>query len=111
MIVTTGGIIPGAEIEQILGVVRGVVIRTMWDDTQVQVKSGLFGGVQITNTEDAKSFDETCDEARQHAYDIMVKHAERLGTDAIIGMHYDSAQVSRTRTEILAYGTAVKLRF
>jgi uncharacterized protein YbjQ (UPF0145 family) len=39
----------------------------------------------------------------------MVAHAHEIGADAIIGMRYDATEFSDTTTEVLAYGTAVKL--
>jgi len=47
--------------------------------------------------------------ARKEAYDRMVQHAKSLGANAIIGMRYDATEFSDGVTEVLAYGTAVKL--
>jgi len=48
-----------------------------------------------------------CEEARGEAFDLMLKHAEDLGANAIIGVRYDATELSENMTEVLAYGTAV----
>ncbi|MEO7639858.1 MAG: heavy metal-binding domain-containing protein, partial [Ramlibacter sp.] len=47
--------------------------------------------------------------ARQEAYDLMVSHAQRAGADAVIGMRYDANEIMDGITEVLCYGTAVKV--
>jgi hypothetical protein len=51
-----------------------------------------------------------CEEARQHAYQLMITHAMEHGADAVIAFRYDATEFSQGSTEVLAYGTAVKLR-
>ena len=48
-----------------------------------------------------------CEQARRDSYDIMVRHAQELGANAIIAVRYDANEVSQGVTEVLAYGTAV----
>ena len=48
-----------------------------------------------------------CEEARGEAFDLMLKHADELGANAIIGVRYDATELSEMMTEVLAYGTAV----
>ena len=48
-----------------------------------------------------------CEETREEAFDLMVKHAEQLGANAIIGVRYDATELAENMTEVLAYGTAV----
>ncbi|MDE3029870.1 MAG: heavy metal-binding domain-containing protein, partial [Paracoccaceae bacterium] len=47
---------------------------------------------------------------RQEAYDLMVRHAQDIGADAIVAMRYDANEIMDGITEVLAYGTAVKMR-
>jgi uncharacterized protein YbjQ (UPF0145 family) len=54
---------------------------------------------------------EVCEAARDQAYRRMVEHAREMGADAVIAMRYDATDVGKSCTEVLAYGTAVKLRF
>ena len=50
------------------------------------------------------------EEARKEATNRMIAHAHEIGADAIIGMRFDSTEFGQGSTEVLAYGTAVKLR-
>jgi uncharacterized protein YbjQ (UPF0145 family) len=50
-----------------------------------------------------------CETAREEAYERMVQHAEERGADAMIAMRYDATEFAAGVTEVLAYGTAVKL--
>lgn len=104
MIVTTGLTLVGSEIAQVLGVVRGVVVRSP------NIGQSFLGGLQSLGGGNIETFAQICDEARQHAYDRMVQHAQEMGADAIIGMRYDATEFSQSMTEVLAYGTAVKIR-
>ncbi len=100
MTVTTGFEVEGHQITQYLGVVRGITVRTTnWVQTVLSVLRGAFGGR-------IKAWVALCDRSRQEAFDEMVAHAETLGANAVIGMRYDSEQVSGM-AEVLAYGTAV----
>jgi len=103
MIVTTGNDVPGFKIAQFLGVVRGVIVRSP------SIKQGIMGGFKSFFGGNIESYAEVCDTARQHAMDRLIKHAEEAGADAIIGMRYDATEFAQATTEVLAYGTAVKL--
>jgi uncharacterized protein YbjQ (UPF0145 family) len=48
-----------------------------------------------------------CEETRAHAFDIMIQHASEIGANAIVGVRYDTTELSTGATEVLAYGTAV----
>jgi uncharacterized protein YbjQ (UPF0145 family) len=50
-----------------------------------------------------------CEAARHEAYKLMLEHAQELGADAIVGMRYDATEFAQGATEVLAYGTAVRL--
>lgn len=52
-------------------------------------------------------FTELCEQARQEAFDIMLKHASEVGANAIVAMRYDANEIAQGVTEVLAYGTAV----
>ena len=103
MIVTTGNDIPGQVITKFLGIVRGVIVRSP------SISQGIMGGLKSIVGGNIDSYAEVCDKARQDAYDLMVRQASKLGADAIIGMRYDATEFSQSATEVLAYGTAVKL--
>jgi uncharacterized protein YbjQ (UPF0145 family) len=103
MIVTTGNDVPGYQIAQFLGIVRGITVRAPG------IAQGLIGGLKSIVGGNIETWAEVCDSARQDAYDRMVLHAEDIGADAIIGMRYDATEFMQATTEVLAYGTAVKL--
>ena len=56
-----------------------------------------------------ESYATVCEHAREEAYERMVRHASELGAEAIIAMRYDATEFTQGATEVLAYGTAVKL--
>jgi len=103
MIVTTSNQIDGSTVSNHLGVVRGIVVRSnnIVGTFVGQIRT-LFGG-------NIGQFEQMCDQARQMAYDRMVEHAQQLGANAIVAMRFDATEFSPGVTEVLAYGTAVKL--
>jgi uncharacterized protein YbjQ (UPF0145 family) len=84
-----------------LGLVRGVTVRSR------SVIGTIGAGLQTLFGGNITLWTELCEHARQEAYDLMVRHAEQMGANAIIGMRYDANEVAQGATEVLAYGTAV----
>src|SRR3954469_2257510 len=102
--VTTGNSLEGHEVAEYLGVVRGIVVRAQTIGQGIRgAVSSIFGG-NIT------AYEEVCEQARSEAFARMVTHAEERGAHAVIAMRYDATEFSSGITEVLAYGTAVKLR-
>ncbi|MGI8468685.1 MAG: YbjQ family protein [Pyrinomonadaceae bacterium] len=104
MVITTGNEIAGKEIVEYFGVVRGIVVRA------TGIGRGIVGGLKSIVGGNIEEFTHVCENARMEASNRMVTHALEIGADAIIGMRYDSTEFSKGATEVLAYGTAVKLR-
>ena len=104
MIVSTTNEIPGAEVAAVLGVARGNTIRArhLGRDIMAGLK-GLVGG-------EVESYTKLMAESREQAIARMIEHADELGADAILGMRLTTSVLMTTAAEILAYGTAVKLR-
>lgn len=102
-LITTAFVIDGYRIKQNLGVVRGIVVRSrsVFGTIGASLQT-LFGG-NIT------LFTELCEKTRSDSFELMVKHAEELGANGIIGFRYDANDVMSGVTEVLAYGTAVIL--
>jgi uncharacterized protein YbjQ (UPF0145 family) len=69
----------------------------------------LLGGLQQILGGNIESYADVCESAREDAYERMVQHAAEKGADAVIGMRYDATEFTQGVTEVLAYGTAVKL--
>ena len=103
MIVTTGNEVEMGKIVQYLGVVRGIVVRA------TGIGAGIIGGLKSIGGGNIEEFTHVCEQARMEAFARMVQHAQEIGADAIIGMRYDATEFSQGSTEVLAYGTAVKL--
>jgi uncharacterized protein YbjQ (UPF0145 family) len=103
MIVTTGNEITDRSIVQYLGVVRGIVVRSP------SIKQSFVAGWKSFVGGRISEYEVVCDHARQEAFDRMVKHATQMSADAIIGMRYDATEFAQGVTEVLAYGTAIKL--
>jgi uncharacterized protein YbjQ (UPF0145 family) len=103
MIVTTGMDVEGAKVVQYLGVVRGIVVRA------TSIGAGFIGGLKSLAGGNIEEFTLVCEAARQEAFGRMVQHAQEMGADAVIAMRYDATEFSQGTTEVLAYGTAVKL--
>jgi uncharacterized protein YbjQ (UPF0145 family) len=102
--VTTGNQLEGHEISEYLGIVRGIVVRAQ---TITQGIRGAFSQILGGNI---RAYEEVCEEARSLAYARMVEHALERGAHAVIAMRYDATEFAQGVTEVLAYGTAVKLR-
>ena len=95
--------IPGKEIEA-LGIVKGTIVQSknFGKDFMAGMKT-LVGG-EITG------YTEMITEARQIATKRMVDEAEVLGADAVVNVRYGSSSVMQGAAEVIAYGTAVKIR-
>lgn len=105
MIVTTGISVEGREVAEYLGVVRGIVVRA------TGIGRGIVGGFKSIVGGNIEEFTVVCEEARREAFNRMVQHALEIGADAVIGMKYDATEFGQGgTTEVLSYGTAVKLK-
>lgn len=103
IIVTTGYEVSGQTIERYLGIVRGITVRTpSFGKSFVGAFKSLAGG-------HIQEFADVCEAARHEAYAQMLEHAEALGANAIVGMRYDATEFGQGATEVLAYGTAVRV--
>ncbi len=100
-LITTAFTIDGYKIVKNLGVVRGITVRSrnMFATIGASLQTIVGGNITL--------FTELCEKTRVEAFEIMVKHAEEMGANAIVGMRYDANDVMSGVTEVLAYGTAV----
>ena len=104
IIVTTGNEIPEKKVIEVLGVVKGSTVRArnVGRDIGAGFKN-LIGG-------EIKTYTEMTSNARDESYNRMVNQAITLGADAIIGVRFMTSMVMQGASEMLAYGTAVKLK-
>lgn len=101
--ITTGNELAGMKIVAQLGIVRGITVRSR------SIVGNVAAGVQSIFGGNISIYTELCEKAREEAFELMVSHAEASGADAIIGMRYDANEVAQGITEVLCYGTAVKI--
>jgi len=103
MPMTTALELPGYRITENFGVCYGLVVRSM----------GLVGGVassfKALRRGEVGQYTQLLEESRRHAIDRMVENASLMGADGLIAVRFDSSEIGQQLTEIVAYGTAVKL--
>jgi uncharacterized protein YbjQ (UPF0145 family) len=100
---TTAFTLDGYRIVESYGVVRGITVRS-------RSIFGTFGAsLQTIVGGNITLFTDLCEKTRREAYEMMVLHAEEVGANAVIGVRYDANDVMSGVTEVLCYGTAVKV--
>lgn len=104
MIITTTNSIAGKEVKETLGLVRGSTIRAKW------FGKDIVAGLRHLVGGELKEYTEMLSDAREQAINRMVADAKKLDADAIIEMRFNTAEVMKGAAEILAYGTAIKLK-
>ena len=103
MIVTTGNEVPGKKVVKVLVVVKGSTVRARNIGRDIGAGFKNFIGGEI------KTYTEMTKDSREEAYNRMVNEAIGLKADAIIGVRFMTSMVMAGASEMLAYGTAVKL--
>jgi uncharacterized protein YbjQ (UPF0145 family) len=103
MQVTTGNEFEGWKIASYLGLVRGIVVRSP------NIAQGIMGGLKSIIGGNIESYAQVCEDAREQAFERMEQHAAERGADAVIAVRYDATEFGQGATEVLCYGTAVKL--
>ena len=104
IIATTTLEIPNKKVAKILGVARGNTIRSrnIGRDIGAGLKN-LIGG-------EIKSYTKMTTQAREEAFNRMINQAIEMKADAIIGVRFSTSMIMQGASEMLAYGTAVKLK-
>jgi uncharacterized protein YbjQ (UPF0145 family) len=100
MIVVTTENVAGHRVEQTLGQVFGVVVRSRGLGGNIVAGLRSIVGGEITE------YTSMLEEARRHASDRMVANATLMGANAVLMMRFDSSEIGQTMSEIVAYGTA-----
>lgn len=103
MIISTTENIPNKQITEVLGISRGSTVRArnFGRDFMAGIKNLVGGEIDEYTKLQAQS--------REEAIERMIKDAERLGADAIVNVRFATSVIMQGASEILAYGTAVKL--
>jgi uncharacterized protein YbjQ (UPF0145 family) len=104
LITTTCGL-EGYNIIEYYGLVRGITVRSR------SVIGNLGAGFQSIFGGNISIYTKLCEKARQEAFDNMIQHAtdETPDANAILAMRYDANEVARGITEVICYGTAVRV--
>jgi uncharacterized protein YbjQ (UPF0145 family) len=102
MIITTMNDLPGYTIDEVLGEVFGLTVRSRNIGSQIGATLKSLGGGEL------KGMTKMLAEGRAHATERVVEEAEGKGANAIIAFRFDTSELGTTWTEICAYGTAVK---
>jgi uncharacterized protein YbjQ (UPF0145 family) len=104
MIVSTTFEVAGRNVAQHLGLVRGNVVRSRF------IGRDIVAGLRMIVGGEVHEYTKLLAESREQALDRMIQHAQTLGADAVIGVRFETTDAGAGQaTEVLAYGTAVKL--
>jgi uncharacterized protein YbjQ (UPF0145 family) len=103
VIISTMNELPGYTIDEVLGEVFGLTVRSRNVGSQVGASlKSLVGG-------ELKGMTKMLAEGREHATQRLVEETEAKGGNAVIAFRFDTSELGSTWTEICAYGTAVKV--
>src|ERR1700678_387224 len=100
MIVTTTENIPDARVVKTIGQVFGLTVRSR------SIGGNIAAGLKSLAGGEIRSYVKLNEDSRRQALDRMVQHAAALGANAVTMMRFDSTEMGKTMSEIVAYGTA-----
>src|SRR5512141_68944 len=101
---TTTFTLDGFRVTRSFGVVRGITVRSR------SIVGTVGGALQTVFGGNITLFTELCERTRSEAFDMMLRHAEQIGANAVIGVRYDATELMQGVTEVLCYGTAVTVQ-
>jgi uncharacterized protein YbjQ (UPF0145 family) len=104
VLITTTNDLPGYEIEEVLGEVFGLTVRSR------NVGSQIGAGLKSILGGELRGMTKALAESREQVMQRMVEEAEARGGNAVLAMRFDTSEMGGTWTEICAYGTAVRAR-
>jgi len=103
MIISTMNDLPGYQIEEVMGEVFGLTVRSRNVGSQIGASlKSMVGG-------ELKGMTKALHDSRQQVIDRMSDEAEAKGANAIVAMRFDASDLGNAWTEICAYGTAVRI--
>lgn len=103
MIITTSDAIPGKNIVETLGLVRGNTARSRNAGRDILAFAKNITGGEIME------YTKLIAESREQAIDRMAEQAEKMGANAICAVRFSSSTIAGGVSEVLVYGTAVKI--
>jgi uncharacterized protein YbjQ (UPF0145 family) len=102
--ITTAFEFTDRSVAQDLGMVYGVIVRSVGLARNIVAFFRNLAGGEV------RTYTRLVEDSRRHALDRMIENAKLLGADGVIAMRFDSSEIGSSMTEIVAYGTAVRLR-
>ena len=103
MIIVTTDQIPGREVAEVFGLVRGTTVRSRHLGKSLRATLKIIVGGEVAE------YTKLVAETREQAIDRMVSEAQARGADAIVAFRFATSEVARNAAEVVAYGTAVRL--
>src|SRR6187200_2454884 len=104
MLISTMNDVPGQVIDEVMGEVFGLTVRSRNVGSQIGASfKSLVGG-------ELKGMTKMLSDGRDHATERLIEEAEGKGANAILAFRFDTSELGSTWTEICAYGTAVRVR-
>lgn len=104
MILTNTDYVPGREVLEVIDIVRGSTVRAR------HLGRDIVAGLKQIVGGEISEYTKLLADAREEAIDRMIADAERIGAEAIINVRFSTSNVMQNAAEVLAYGTAVKLK-
>ncbi|HYM33653.1 MAG TPA: heavy metal-binding domain-containing protein [Candidatus Cybelea sp.] len=104
MLISTTERIAGYDVSETLGEVFGITVRSRG------VVGNFFAGLKSIVGGEITQYTAMLSKAREHAIERMCDEAKNKGADAVVMMRFDSSEIGQQMSEVVAYGTAVKLR-
>lgn len=104
MIISTTETIPGREVADVVGVVRGSTVRAR------NIGRDIFASLKNIVGGEVSEYTKLMADSREEALHRMKQDANRQGADAVVNVRFTTSAIMQGMAEILAYGTAVKLR-
>lgn len=104
MIISTTENVPNQKVTEILGIARGSTVRSR------NIGRDIFAGLKNIIGGEIEEYTKLQAQAREQALQRLTQDAERLGADAILNVRFSTSMIMQGASEILAYGTAVKLQ-
>lgn len=103
MIVTNTETVPGRDVAEILGLVKGNTVRARNVGRDITQSIRNIAGGEL------KSYSGLMSDSRDEALDRMAEDARRLDADAVLNVRFETSEIAQGSAEVLAYGTAVRL--
>ncbi len=104
MLIVNTDTISDREISEVLGLVRGNTVRAKW------FGKDIIAGLRNIVGGEVKEYTEMLEDAREQSINRMVEDAKKLDADAVVNIRFVTSHITQAASELLVYGTAVKLK-